>query len=51
MSRGFTAAIMITPGIIFDALLLALTTTLLASLYPSWRASRLVIVDALRHNR
>lgn len=51
MSTGFTAAIIITPYIVRDALLLALVTTLLASLYPSWRASRLVIVDALRHNR
>lgn len=51
MSIGFTAAIRITPVIIRDALLLALTTTLLASIYPSWRASQLVIVDALRHNR
>jgi putative ABC transport system permease protein len=51
MSRGFTAGIMITPGIIRDALFLALVTTLAASIYPSWRASRLVIVDALRHNR
>jgi putative ABC transport system permease protein len=51
MSRGFVAAIIITPGIIFDALLLAVTTTLVASIYPAWRASRLVIVDALRHNR
>lgn len=51
MSRGFTAAIIITPRIIWEALLLAVTTTLLASIYPSWRASRLVIVDALRHNR
>ena len=51
MSRGFTAAIIITPTIIWEALLLAVTTTLIASLYPAWRASRLVIVDALRHNR
>lgn len=51
MSMGFTAAIRITPGIVLDALLLAVTTTLLASIYPAWRASRLVIVDALRHNR
>jgi ribosomal protein S9 len=33
-----------------SALVLALTTTLLASVYPAWNASRLVIVDALRHN-
>ena len=45
------AGIIITPSIIFQALLLALSTTLLASIYPAWRASRLVIVDALRHNR
>lgn len=51
MSRGFTAAIIITPRIILEALLLAAMTTLIASIYPAWRASRLVIVDALRHNR
>ena len=51
MSRGFIAAILITPTIIWEALLLALTTTLIASIYPAWRASQLVIVDALRHNR
>jgi len=51
MSRGFTAAIMVTPTIILEALLLAIVTTLVASLYPAWRASRLVVVDALRHNR
>lgn len=51
MSRGFTAAIIVTPMIIVEALLLAVVTTWLASLYPAWRASRLVIVDALRRNR
>jgi len=51
MSIGFTAEIRITPTIIAEALMLALVTTLLASIYPAWRASRLVIVDALRHNR
>lgn len=51
MSRGFTAAIIITPGIVWQALLLSVMTTLLASIYPAWRASKLVIVDALRHNR
>ena len=51
MSRGFTAAIIVTPRIVVEALLLALVTTWLASLYPAWRASRLVIVEALRRNR
>lgn len=51
MSRGYVGRIIITPGIALDALLLAVSTTVLASLYPAWRASRMVIVDALRHNR
>jgi putative ABC transport system permease protein len=51
MSRGFIAGIIITPQIVIEALTLAVSTTLIASIYPAWRASRLVIVDALRHNR
>ncbi|MDD5403105.1 MAG: FtsX-like permease family protein [Sulfuricella sp.] len=49
-SHDFIAMIIITPGIVVEALLLAVVTTLIASIYPAWRASRLVIVDALRHN-
>jgi putative ABC transport system permease protein len=51
MSRGYLAGIIITPSIVGDALMLAVATTLAASIYPAWRASRLVIVDALRHSR
>lgn len=51
MAHGFIATIMVTPGIAAEAFVLAIVTTLLASIYPAWRASRLVIVDALRHNR
>lgn len=51
MSRGFVAGIIVTPGSMLEALALAILTTLLASIYPAWNASRLVIVDALRHNR
>lgn len=51
MTEGFSAAIIVTPRMIWEALSISLVTTLLASLYPAWRASRLVIVDALRHNR
>jgi len=50
-SRDVIATILITPQIVVEALLLAVATTLIASIYPAWRASRLVIVDALRHNR
>ena len=49
-SHDFIAMIIITPRIVMEALLLAVVTTLIASIYPAWRASRLVIVDALRHN-
>lgn len=51
MARGFTGAIRITPQLALDAWLLAIVTTLGASLYPAWRAARLEIVDALRHAR
>lgn len=51
MARGFTGGILVTPRLVVDAVMLALVTTLLASLYPAWKASRMVVVDALRHNR
>jgi putative ABC transport system permease protein len=51
MGRGFVGEIRITGGLILDAVVLAFATTLLASLYPAWKASRMEVVDALRHNR
>jgi putative ABC transport system permease protein len=51
MSRGYTGRILVSGGLALDAFLLAIVTTLLASLYPAWKASRMAIVDALRHNR
>jgi putative ABC transport system permease protein len=51
MTRGFTGQILVTPGLAFSAFLISGFTCVLASLYPSWKASRLQIVDALRHNR
>ena len=51
MGRGFVGEIRITGGLIMDAVVLAIATTLLASLYPAWKASRMQVVDALRHNR
>jgi putative ABC transport system permease protein len=41
----------VTGRLTLHAILLALGATLLASLYPARRASRMEIVDALRHNR
>ena len=49
--RSFTAGILVTPGLLGQALALALVTTFIAGLLPAWRASRLPIVDALRHAR
>jgi putative ABC transport system permease protein len=51
MARGFTGEILVTPRIAVEAFVLAVVTTLIASLYPAWKASRMVIVDALRANR
>jgi putative ABC transport system permease protein len=51
MSRGYTGAILFTWSIAIQALLVALGTTLIASAYPAWRASKVEIVDALRHSR
>lgn len=51
MAHGFIGKILITPGLAGGAFVLAITTTLVASVYPAWKASRMVIVDALRHNR
>jgi putative ABC transport system permease protein len=51
MARSFVGEILVTPRLVFDAVVLALLTALLASAYPAWKASRMVIADALRHGR
>ncbi len=51
MAHGFIGQIRVTPTLALEAFALAVAATLLASLYPAWKASRLVIVDALRTNR
>lgn len=51
MARGYIGAISISPALAIDAFLLAFVTTLLASVFPAWKASRMNIVDALRHQR
>jgi putative ABC transport system permease protein len=51
MAHGHVAGVVVTAGMALGALALALATALVASIYPAARASRLAIVDALRHNR
>jgi len=51
MTTGFTAEILVTSAMAIDAFFLALATTLLASVLPAGRASRMNIVDALRCNQ
>jgi len=50
MAFGFDAKILFTPMLTGGSFVLIAMTTVMASLYPAWRASRLIIVDALRHN-
>lgn len=51
MDQGFDAEILVNPGLATDALALAVLATLAASIFPAWKASRMNIVDALRHQR
>lgn len=51
LTRGYLAHLLFTPATVLEALLVGVGTTTLASLYPAWRASRMVIVDAIRHNK
>lgn len=51
MESGFTGRISIPPALAWEAFRLAFLTTLLASIVPAWKASRMNIVDALRHQR
>ena len=51
MAFGYTAGIMLSWPTALEAVFLAVATTLTASVYPAWKASRMNIVDALRHGR
>ena len=50
-ARGYRAGMIVTAAVVETACLIAVVTALLAAIYPSWKASRTNIVDALRHNR
>ncbi|MEO7726719.1 MAG: FtsX-like permease family protein [Burkholderiales bacterium] len=51
MAHGYTGAVLVTPQSAIEALVLAIAITLIASIFPAWKASRQSIVDALRFNR
>lgn len=51
MEVGFTAAIIFTWKLALDAFVIAFLTTVIASILPAWRASRMNVVDALRSNQ
>jgi putative ABC transport system permease protein len=48
-TRGFIARIWVIPEVLSLAFTLSLLTALLSSFYPAFRASRLNVVEALRH--
>jgi putative ABC transport system permease protein len=50
MEEGYTAEILVTMPVLAQAFAIAFVTTTLAALYPAWKASRLDIINALRHN-
>lgn len=51
LTRGYVARVLLTPTIVAEALLIAVSASIAASLYPAWKASRMVIVDAIRQNK
>ena len=50
MDEGYTGEIRVTLPVLANAFAIAFVTTSLAGLYPAWKASRLNIINALRHN-
>ena len=51
MESGYLGQILIVPGLAMEALILAILTTFIAGILPAWRASNMIIVDALRRNQ
>lgn len=49
MNRGYVALILIVPKIVIYAFLMIVSVSFLSSIYPAYHASRLKIVEALRH--
>jgi putative ABC transport system permease protein len=50
-AHGYTGGVLLTPRLVVESFALAVVTSTVASIYPAFKASRMPIVDALRHNR
>ena len=50
-SRGYVASLELGMPLLLEAVVIAVVTTTLAAFYPAYRASRMVIVDAIRSAR
>ena len=46
---GWTASIQLVPGVFMTAFVISVTAAIASSVYPSYKASRLVVADALRY--
>jgi putative ABC transport system permease protein len=51
MDFSYVGRVMVTAPVAVTAAVVAMVAALLGSLYPAWKASRLPIVDALRHSK
>jgi putative ABC transport system permease protein len=50
MEEGYRGEIRATWSVLATAFGIAFSTTVMAGIYPSWKASRMQIINALRHN-
>ncbi len=50
-AHGYIGGVLLTPRLVLESFALAVVTSTIASIYPAFKASRMPIVDALRHNR
>jgi len=47
---GYSARILLTPALVLTSVVIAIVATTIAGVFPAYKAARLPVVDALRHN-